>query len=93
MLKPQGLLLADYRSKEDSLYGKGIELEKDFYKLDNSCGSLSGISYAFREIDELKGLYEKCNMIIEEYEKHNHWRDKCKECDSHYIIWARKHEK
>lgn len=91
-LKKGGLLLADYRAKDDYLYGHGVEIEKDFYKLDNSCGSLSGITYAFRDIDELKQLYAKMKMTIINYEKIEHYVNNCSKKNSHYIIWAKRDE-
>lgn len=90
VLKKDGLLLADYRAKDDYLYGRGQEIEPDFYQLDYTCGSLSGISYAFRDIDELKNLYKKVNMTIINYEKIEHYVDNCKKKNSHYIVWAKK---
>jgi ubiquinone/menaquinone biosynthesis C-methylase UbiE len=91
-LKKGGLLLADYRAKDDYLYGHGIEVERDFYQLDNSCGSLSGITYAFRDIEELKQLYDKMKMTIINYEKIEHYVNNCSQKNSHYIIWAKRDE-
>lgn len=90
VLKKDGLLLADYRAKDDWLYGCGSEIEPDFYQLDDSCGSLSGITYAFRDIDELIDLYKRMNMTIINYEKVEHYVDNCKKRNSHYIIWAKR---
>lgn len=89
-LKPNGMLLADYRAKDDYLYGCGKEIEKDFYLLNNSCGTLSGISYAFRDIDEIFVLYKKYNMNIVNCEKIEHYVENCSKKNSHYIIWAKK---
>lgn len=89
VLKEEGWLFADYRSKEDWLYGRGEEIEKDFYRL-NCCGSLNGITYAFRDIDEIKEMYKSIGMKIVNYEKIDHWSDNCKRKNSHYIIWGSK---
>lgn len=89
VLKREGIFFADYRSKEDWLYGRGEEIEKDFYKL-NCCGSLNGITYAFRDIDEIKEMYKSIGMKIVNYEKIDHWSDNCKRKNSHYIIWGSK---
>lgn len=90
VLKKDGMILADYRAKDDCLYGCGKEIEPDFYQLDSGCGSLSGITYAFRDIDEIAELYKRVNMTIVNYEKVEHYVDDCRKKNSHYIVWARK---
>ncbi len=90
VLKAGGMILADYRTKEDSMYGKGEELERDFYILDQSCGSLAGISYAFRDISELFSIYARCGLNLVEYEKINRYTNNMQEINSHYVILATK---
>lgn len=92
VLKKGGLFLADYRSKDDDLYGRGEIIEPDFYRLDTSCGGLAGISYAFRNINEIKELYAKLHMTIINYEKIDHYTNGCRNKKSHYVIWAKKDE-
>lgn len=90
VLKPGGMLLADYRTKDDFLYGMGEKLDDDFYKLNEHCGSLAGITYAFRDLDSLKRLYQNCAMEIVNYEKIDHYVEQMTKRNSHYIIWAKK---
>ncbi len=90
-LRKGGILLADYRAKDDSLYGRGAFVEPDMFILDNTCGSLSGISYAFRDYDEIKQLYREVGLCITNYEKIDHYifnGDNTK--NSHHIVWAKK---
>lgn len=89
-LKPGGLLIADYRSKEDDFYGMGEEIDKNVFVLNDLCGSLAGVTMAFKEIDEIIEFYERYGVTVFNYEKKNYYVDKASHCISHYIIWAQK---
>lgn len=85
-----GLLLADYRAVDDSLYWKGKEIDKNLFVLDETCGSLSGISYAFKSEQDIVNMYEQCGFSIINLEKKQQWTNSMSVCNSHYIVWAKK---
>ncbi len=90
VLKVGGFLFADYRTKDDALYGRGRMIEPDLYELDETCGSLCGIQYAFRDADEIKHIYTKNGFEIIKFERIDHYMENCTIKYSHYLIWAKK---
>ncbi|MFD1178853.1 class I SAM-dependent methyltransferase [Paenibacillus puldeungensis] len=90
VLKPGGLFLADYRTKEDSHYGRGREIEKDLFVLNDSVGNLKGINYWFCGESEIRELYANNNFEILNIEKREMYVDNMAVKNSHWQIWARK---
>lgn len=90
VLNMGGMLYADYRSKADEFYGRGKEIEPDLYELDETCGSLAGIQYAFRDAEEIKELYLRNGFEITNFERIDHYIENCTKNNSHYIVWAKK---
>lgn len=60
------------------------------FVLNDLCGSLAGVTMAFKEIDEIIEFYERYGVTVFNYEKKNYYVDKASHCISHYIIWAQK---
>lgn len=89
VLKPHGLFFADYRTKEDSHYGKGREIEKDLFVLEDS-GSLTGINYWFCGETEIRQLYDDNGFEILNLEKKEMKVDNMSITNSHWQVWARK---
>lgn len=89
ILKPGGITFADFRSIDDGMYGKGKQLEENFYCLEN-CGSLSGICYWFCGEKELRHLYESHGFHIYNFEKKDMYVNNMTERHSHYYVWAEK---
>jgi ubiquinone/menaquinone biosynthesis C-methylase UbiE len=56
VLKPGGVVFADYMSKEDELYGVGEEIEKDTFINENLPGE-ERIPHHFSDERELRGVY------------------------------------
>ena len=82
--------MADFRSKDDALYGKGKMIEKDAFLLGEECGDLAGIPYSFYDIESLLDMYDKHGFKVYEYEKIEHWISSVNLKNSHYVIWAEK---
>ncbi len=89
ILRRGGVVFADFRAVDDSMYGKGIKLEKDFYCLEDS-GSLSGINYWFCDEKTLRDLFSDHGFTIYNLEKRDYYRDNMNRRNSHYFVYARK---
>ena len=61
VLKPNGVVVIDYVSKEDENYGKGIEIETDTF-IDNVEGEET-IPHHYSTIEELKELYSNFSHV------------------------------
>ena len=69
VLSENGLMWADWRTKEDSLYAMGEETEKDFFKMNEESGR-KGCYYQFFDEQQLRELYTKAgfqNVSIDRY--------------------------
>lgn len=89
-LKKDGIFLADFRTKEDSMYRQGREIEKDLFILDDTAGNLAGINYWFCNEEELRTLYQRHGFEIVNMEKKEFYMDNMKKKNSHYHVWAKK---
>lgn len=90
ILKKGGLFLADFRTKEDSLYQQGREIEKDLFILNASADNLEGINYWFCKEEELRLLYQSYGFEIVNIEKKELYTDQMQKRNSHYHVWAKK---
>lgn len=90
VLKPGGVFLADFRTKDDSMYKKGREIEKDLFILDDTNGDLAGINYWFCSEDEVRKLYSIHGFEIVNLEKKEFWSNNMMNRNSHWHVWARK---
>lgn len=62
-LKQEGLFWADWRSKEDSMYGQGEEIAKNLFVLGDGAGR-KGCNYYFADKEEIQALYSKVGFEI-----------------------------
>ncbi|KOY83626.1 hypothetical protein ADM90_03215 [Lysinibacillus macroides] len=94
VLKPGGLILADYRTLDDHLYNRGTKIEENLFKLDDSsAGSLKDLIYWFCNKEELIALYEHEGFDIINIEKKELIVNNMTIKNSHFHIWVRKGEK
>lgn len=91
-LKNGGVLIADYRGANDSLYAAGKEIEKDMFILDERAGDLCGIPYWFCNERNLRKLYEQNGFRILELQRINRHIKNLTMIDEHYIVWVEKNE-
>ena len=61
VLSENGLMWADWRAKEDSLYAMGEEKEKDFFEMNEESGR-KGCYYHFFDEQQLRELYAKAGF-------------------------------
>ncbi len=90
VLKEDALFLGEFRTKDDFLYKKGLEIEKDYFVLDNVAGVLAGINYWFCDEEELRRLYWEHGFEIVNLEKREFYTDNMSKNVSHYHVWAKK---
>lgn len=90
VLRSGGKVLADFRSKDDYLYRKGICLESGMFCLPETVGNLAGMSYQFFSRAEVLALYERHGFFIENIEKHEFVTDNLSRKNAHYHVWAKK---
>lgn len=91
VLKPNGILIADYRGMDDNLYDKGEAIGQNLYLLDDRAGSLSKIVYWFCNDKDLKKLYESNGFIITTMERKVQYVNNLSEVVDHYYIIAKKY--
>ncbi len=90
VLKPGGVCFADFRTKEDTMYQQGTEVEKDLFILDDSAGNLAGINYWFCAEEEIQELYRQHGFEIVNIEKKDFLTNNMQKKNSHYHVWAKK---
>lgn len=90
VLKPGGLLLANYRTKEDSLYGKGTEIEKNLFCLNDNIEDVGKMIYWFCEKEDLNELYTQNGFEIFNLEKKTFKINNMSIINSYFHIWIRK---
>lgn len=61
VLKPSGVVVIDYVSKDDENYGKGVEIGKDTFI--NNVEGEENIPHHYSTIDELKKLYSNFSHV------------------------------
>lgn len=89
VLKPGGLFLADYRTQEDSMYGKGTEIERDMFCL-GGVGQLDLFNYWFPKKEDLQSLYQENGLCIYNLETKEQNMNNLSVKNSYFHIWARK---
>jgi len=89
VLKTDGMLLANFRGLNDDLYGKGKEIEKNLFILDERAGNMKGFIYWFCDGDELKQLFTKAGFTVENIERNIHYFDNMKQTAEYYIVWLK----
>lgn len=94
VLKPDGVILADYRTIDDHLYNKGTKIEENLFKLDDSsAGNLKNLIYWFCNKEDLAELYESEGFVIFNIENKEMIINNMTVKNSHFHIWVRKEEK
>lgn len=90
ILKPGGMVLADFRGLDDRFFGMGKEMEPNLFLLDERAGALQKMIYWFCNGRDLYQLYESCGFTITNMERKLQWMNNLKEKVDHYIVWLKK---
>ena len=89
VLKKEGEIFFDFRTQKDDLYGKGEELEKDFFRLNVESG-YGGFTYLILPLHELKEIVEECGFQVVNVESFEFTKNNGKKLNSWYHITAKK---
>ena len=89
-LKPTGVLIADYRGKDDSMYGKGKEIEPNVFILDERVKSTHvGATYLFVDEKDLRQIMAENGFEVANLEKRLIYTDNMSQCVAHYYVVAK----
>lgn len=88
-LKKNGLMWADWRNKQDSLYGQGVEVEKGLFRLGEGSGR-EQCCYFFIERQELYALYEAAGFSIKSIDEYTYTTNNGDKRCAYYHVVAQK---
>ncbi len=89
VLKKDGELFANWRTRKDYLYKHGEEVAKDCYLINNT-NTHDGIFYHFPSLDELKSIYKEAGFSIVSVESEEFTFDNGTRLNSWWNILAKK---
>ncbi|KYH34822.1 tRNA (mo5U34)-methyltransferase [Clostridium tepidiprofundi DSM 19306] len=92
ILKNEGKMIINFRTKEDYLYGKGKKFDNNTYILDASSGDYNDICYTFLSYNEAKELLSKAGFVVESSERYDLWKNNLSEKHTWWIFLVRKGE-
>ena len=79
-MKPNAKFWANWRSKEDSLYGKGMHLDDGLYCLDATT-KREGCTYLFVDEAMVRQMFEEAGLVLESLEQYyyteNNGQNRC----------------
>ena len=88
ILKPNGKVIANWRTQDDSLYGDGKEIAKDTFVIQRD--SHKGLLYYIPNLDDIKEIYKSANLEIISIDSERFTIDNGKIINSWHIIEAKK---
>lgn len=85
-LREGGLFWADWRNKEDSMYGKGEKIEEGLFKLGADSGR-GGCNYFFADREELEGIYGEAGLEIISFDTYYYTKENgSTQCSWYHIV-------
>ncbi len=63
LLAPEGRLLVNFRTRENSHYGLGQEVEPGCFLLDQRAGAYAGMCYSFLDLPDVESLVDKVGTL------------------------------
>lgn len=90
LLKPDGKMIINFRTKHNWFFGKGVPLSDDTYHLDQTAGPYSGMFYTFLDVDQARSLLEETDFNVINYERLDLWKENGTKQHSWHIFWVRK---
>lgn len=92
LLKRNGKILVNFRTKHDFLYGAGTKVKQDTYQLDSRNQTYQGMLYTFLDKNEVQNMLEDIGFVIENIEREDYWKNNLSEQHSWWIFTASKGE-
>ncbi len=89
IMSEDGIFWADWRTKEDSLYGMGKEIEPNFFEMNKESGR-EGCSYHFFDEKQLREIYKETELEIISFDKFEYTENNGKKKSSWFHIVSRK---
>jgi SAM-dependent methyltransferase len=83
-LKSGGRMAADFRTKEDFSYAKGIQIDSNTYQLDERALGYAGLVYSYYDFEELKEMFESNGFTVTLIERSDYWKANLTE---HHSWW------
>lgn len=88
-LKKEGLFWADWRSKKDSMFGKGTFKGDGLWELNSETGR-EGCCYYFGDINDIQDMYNKAGLLIESIDTFEYTERNGLICCSYFHVIAKK---
>ncbi len=89
VMRKGGLLWTDFRTKRDSLYGKGKQLDNGLYELGNATGR-EGCAYYFADEKDVREIFFKAGLEILSIDDYSYTENNRNGINSWYHVIARK---
>lgn len=89
VMKADGLLWADFRTKNDSLHGKGEEISSNFFRLESGTGR-EGCSYYFTDEEDLRDIFSLAGLEIISLDDYSYSENNREIINSWYHVVAKK---
>ncbi|GHU40173.1 hypothetical protein FACS1894111_00370 [Clostridia bacterium] len=89
-LADDGLFFADFRTKEDVLFGKGEFVGENTYKLDERAGVYSGLVYRFHNMEEIEAYMAKAGVTIVSRGRKDLWKNELADRHSWWQVTGKK---
>lgn len=83
-LASDGLLFANFRGKENWLYGLGEEVEPGTFQLDARAMEYNGLLYNFMDLQDIEAVASEAGFEIVERERIDLWK---RELSEHHTWW------
>lgn len=90
LLKEGGKLVVNFRTKENWFYGKGREIARNTFFLNDEAGSYKNMTYTFLELEEARSILEEVGFRVLNTEKEELWQKNLTERHSWWVFWAEK---
>ena len=89
VMKYDGLIWADFRTKKDSLFGKGEEISTNFFRLESGTGR-EGCSYYFTDEEDLRDIFSLAGLEIISLDDYSYSENNREIINSWYHVVAKK---
>lgn len=89
VLKMGGLMWADFRTKKDSLYGRGKQIDDGLFVLEDGTGR-EGCSYLFVDESDIRNIFTKARMEIVSLDDYTYSEDNRRKLNSWFHVVAKK---